>query len=92
MTDDSAHWEGVYKSKAPEEVSWYEPEPERSLSLIESAGLPCDAAILDVGGGASSLAARLVAAGYTDVTVADISSAAIEHARAQAASESDRIA
>jgi ubiquinone/menaquinone biosynthesis C-methylase UbiE len=92
VTDDAAkHWEGVYARQDPEQVSWFEPEPARSLALIESAGLPRDAAILDIGGGASRLAARLAAGGYTDITVADISSAALEQARAQAASVAEHI-
>lgn len=85
MSDDAAaYWTGVYTDKDPERVSWYQPEPKRSLALIESAHLPRDAAILDVGGGASSLADRLAANGYTDITVADISSTALDYARAKA--------
>jgi SAM-dependent methyltransferase len=89
--DAAAYWTGVYARKDPEQVSWYEQEPTRSLSLIESTRLPRDAAILDVGGGASSLAAALAANGYTDVTVADISSTALDRARAQASSVADQI-
>lgn len=89
--DSASHWAGVYTRKDPEQVSWYEPEPTRWLALIESTRLPRDAAILDVGGGASSLAARLAANGYTDLTVADISAAALKHARAGAASAAARI-
>ena len=37
--------------------------------MIQEAGLPLDAAILDVGGGTSKLAGQLLAAGYRDVTV-----------------------
>ena len=76
MSDDQAHWEAVYRKRQPRQMSWYEPVPEVSLELIEEAGLARDAAILDAGGGASSLAGRLLAAGYTDITVADISGAA----------------
>jgi len=91
VTDDAAHWTGVYTRKNPEQVSWYQPEPTRSLALIESTRLPRDAAILDVGGGTSSLAARLLANGYTDVTVLDITTAALDHAREHAAGVSDSI-
>jgi SAM-dependent methyltransferase len=62
-------------------VSWFEPFPRASIELIEEAGLPKDAAIIDAGGGASSLAAELAERGYSDLTVADISAAAIERAR-----------
>src|ERR1019366_7752488 len=77
---DRAHWEGSYAQRAPDQVSWYEPLPERSLELIQATGLGHDASILDVGGGASSLAAELLAMGYTDLTVADISPTALAHA------------
>lgn len=76
-----AHWQRVYRERDPREVSWYEPAPEASLELIEEAGLTPDAAILDAGGGASSLAGHLLATGHTDVTVTDISEAALERAK-----------
>lgn len=91
MTDDRAHWESTYAEKAPEEVSWYEPLPQRSLELIRATGVDHDAGILDVGGGASSLAAQLLGMGYTDLTVADISPAALAHARAEMGDAAARI-
>lgn len=75
------HWEGVYRKKAPGEVSWYQPHLERSLAFIDGAGLPRDAAILDVGGGASTLVDDLLGRGYTRVTVLDLSEAAIGQAK-----------
>jgi len=88
---DRAHWEGRYSAKAPEAVSWYEPHPQRSVELVQATGLDPQARILDVGGGASSLAAQLLVMGYTDVTVADISPAALAHARANLGSDAERI-
>jgi SAM-dependent methyltransferase len=88
---DRAHWEGRYSTKAPETVSWYEPHPQHSLDLVQATGLGHEARILDVGGGASSLAARLLDIGYTDLTVADISPAALVHARAKLGSDAERI-
>jgi SAM-dependent methyltransferase len=76
------HWEHVHETKAPEETSWFEPSPESSLRLIEALELDPAAAIVDVGGGASRLAARLLDRGFADLTVTDISAAAL--ARAQA--------
>ena len=64
-------------------MSWFEPSSETSLGLIAEAGIPRDAAIVDVGGGASRLAGGLLSAGYTDVTVADVSAAALDAAREQ---------
>lgn len=76
-----AHWDSVYEARAPEEVSWFQPSPDRSLALIERAGIAKDAAILDVGGGASRLAGALLERGFRDVTVLDISARALAKAR-----------
>lgn len=86
-----AHWESVYAETDPRTVGWYEPVLERSLELIGEAGLHRDAPILDAGGGASTLAAGLLDAGYTDITVADISPAALEHAKAELGQRADRV-
>ena len=91
MAFDRAHWEDSYSKKTPEELSWYEPRPQRSLELIQATGLGQNARILDVGGGASSLAAHLLGMGYTDLTVADISPAAIAHAIAELGSDAARV-
>lgn len=78
-----SHWETVYRTKAPDQVSWYSPHLERSLAFIEAAALPRDAAILDVGGGASTLVDDLLDRGFTDLSVLDLASAAIERAKAR---------
>ena len=75
------HWESVYRKKAPEKVSWYRPHLERSLGFIEGAGLGRDAAILDVGGGTSTLVDDLLDRGYRNVTVLDLSEKAISLAK-----------
>src|SRR5512138_190613 len=75
------HWEKVYTSKAPDAVSWFQPHAALSLDLIRSCGVGKDAAIIDVGGGASTLVDDLVAAGYSDLTVLDLSAAALAAAR-----------
>jgi hypothetical protein len=74
-----AYWDQVYGGKAETEVSWYQPGAERSLKLIAAAGP--GAAIIDVGGGASRLVDGLLAAGYADITVLDVSDAALEQSR-----------
>jgi SAM-dependent methyltransferase len=84
------HWARVYADKEPDRVSWYEAVPRASLAAIDRLGLPSDAPILDVGGGASRLAQELVRRGHTDVTVADISARALERAR-QGFAESGRV-
>jgi SAM-dependent methyltransferase len=92
VSGDRAHWENVYSAKPADGVSWYEPHPERSLELIKETGVSHDAGILDVGGGASKLAAELLGAGYTDVSVADISQAALARAKAALGSDAVRAA
>jgi SAM-dependent methyltransferase len=92
VADERSHWEASYSKKTPEEVSWYEPRPQRSLELIQATGLGREARILDVGGGASSLAAQLLGMGYTDVTVADISPVALAHAGAKRGGDAARVA
>ena len=81
--DRAARWDRVYATKQPTALSWYEPEPTHSLELIAASGLPASGSIIDVGGGMSSLGASLVALGYSDVSVADISAAALDHGRTQ---------
>ena len=78
ILNSQEHWQTVYKMKASTDVSWYQPIPQRSLALIQSTGLPPSAAILDVGGGASTLVDHLSAEGFSDITVLDIAPAALE--------------
>jgi len=71
------HWETVYSTKAVDRVSWYQPHADKSMQLIRDSGVPRNAAIMDVGGGASTLVDDLLADGYGPVTVLDLSSAAL---------------
>lgn len=77
------HWEDVYARRAPDSVSWFQPHAEHSLALITRAGIARDAAIIDVGGGASTLVDDLRLRGYRDLTVLDLSAAALQAARAR---------
>ena len=72
-----AHWERVYRTKAPDAVSWYRRRLERSVELILRAAKDSTAAIIDVGGGESTLVDDLLARGFDDVTVLDISQTAL---------------
>lgn len=72
-----AHWQNVYTTKAPHAVSWFQPRAERSLRLIAEAGLPPEAPIIDIGAGASLLVDELLARGHRDVTLLDVSDAAL---------------
>lgn len=75
------HWEKVYSTKATDAVSWFQPHADFSVGLIKATGVDRDAAIIDVGGGASTLVDDLLANGYTDLTVLDLSAAALAAAR-----------
>jgi 2-polyprenyl-3-methyl-5-hydroxy-6-metoxy-1,4-benzoquinol methylase len=76
--DAGAHWEKVYTTKAPDQVSWYRPHLETSISLIERSVSDRSASIIDVGGGESTLVDDLLARGFQGVTVLDVSQVAIE--------------
>jgi SAM-dependent methyltransferase len=78
---DQEHWEGIYSSKPADSVSWFQNHAETSLRLILHSGIPRSAAVIDAGGGASTLVDDLLSAGYTDLTVLDLSSSALEASR-----------
>ncbi|MFH1493335.1 MAG: class I SAM-dependent methyltransferase [Pseudomonadota bacterium] len=91
MPDRKAHWEQVYSTLKPHEVGWYQAYPEMPLHLIASTGVDKSAAIIDVGGGASNLVDALLENGYSDVTVFDLSAAALEATKARLGQASDRV-
>ena len=76
-------WDQVYRTRRPNEVSWYQPHLKVSLQLIEDAAGDRDSAIIDVGGGESTLVDDLSAMGYRNVSVLDVSSIALDVARAR---------
>ena len=78
---DKQHWETVYQTKAADAVSWYRPHLDTSLALIERAMPDRAGALIDIGGGESTLVDDLLARGYRELTVLDISAAAIAVAR-----------
>jgi len=75
--DAREHWRAVYAAKRPEQLSWHQPLPEPSLQALERLGIGPEASLIDVGGGASALAAELAARGWGDLTVLDIAASAI---------------
>jgi SAM-dependent methyltransferase len=89
--DPKAHWEGVYTRKAATEVSWYQPHAERSLSLIRriTGGRPFR--LIDVGGGASTLVDDLLDLPGGDITVLDLSEAALDVARSRLGARAGRV-
>jgi SAM-dependent methyltransferase len=77
------HWDRVYQTKAATEVSWYRAHLETSLGLIEQVAPGRTSAIIDVGGGESTLVDDLVERGYRDVSVLDIARTALDATRAR---------
>lgn len=85
------HWEKIYNSKQLAEVSWYQPVPKISLDFIRELQIPKDAAIIDVGGGDSYFVDHLLDLGYKNITVLDISEAAIIRAKKRLGAKADLI-
>jgi SAM-dependent methyltransferase len=79
--DSKQHWEGVYSAGSARQTSWHQDIPRISLSMIANTGLGHDAAVIDVGGGASLLVDHLLELGFRDLTVLDISRSALDQAR-----------
>ena len=91
MMDTQTHWDKIYTEKAPDQVSWYRPHLEESLELIEQAGAGSSASIIDIGAGESTLVDDLLARGYSDLTVLDISHAAIAASRKRLGDATERV-
>jgi 2-polyprenyl-3-methyl-5-hydroxy-6-metoxy-1,4-benzoquinol methylase len=75
------HWTNVYREKAPDAVSWYQPAPEPSLDALDRFGASVSSSFIDVGGGASNLVDALLSGGWQDVTVLDIAAPALDAAK-----------
>jgi SAM-dependent methyltransferase len=85
------HWEHVYGSKSATGVSWYVPHLDRSLQLIQRAAPDRHAAIIDVGGGASTLVDDLLNDGFGDLTVLDLSEEALAAVRGRLGERAARV-
>jgi ubiquinone/menaquinone biosynthesis C-methylase UbiE len=85
------HWEKVYETKSADAVSWFQEHAESSLDFIHATGIGRDAAIIDVGGGASTLVDDLVSEGYGDLTVLDLSAAALSAARQRLGAQQEKV-
>ncbi len=89
--DRRSHWERVYAEKSPDQVSWFQAEARLSLDLITRSAPPPDASIVDVGGGASRLVDGLLARGYRELRVLDLSASALAAAHARLGADGDRV-
>ena len=80
-TTSKNHWENIYDNKRDEEVSWYQEVPTASLNLISSLKLNRDVAIIDIGGGNSTLSGKLLDIGFINLSILDISANALERTK-----------
>jgi SAM-dependent methyltransferase len=85
------HWDGVYAGKPATEVSWYQERPQRALALMREAGVGASASVIDVGGGSSRLVDVLLADGFADLTVLDVSAVALRRARERLGARADAV-
>ena len=88
---DRAHWDNVYASRPIDSSSWHQQGGGLSLEWIRQMDLPLSAAIIDVGGGTSRLVDELLAAGYQDLTVLDLSRQALETSRSRLGGAGDPV-
>ncbi len=85
------HWDTVYKTKNPDQVSWTQDVPKTSLDFIHSFGLTKTAKIIDVGGGDSKLVDYLLDEGFENITVLDISTQALDKAKKRLGDKAEKI-
>lgn len=89
--DRKKHWESIYQTKELKDVSWYQPTPQTSLNFFKELNVPTTAKVIDVGGGDSFLVDHLLELGYQDITVLDISTAAIIRAKQRLGEKAEKI-
>ena len=81
MTNTHDHWQTVYQTRDEQHTSWFRPHLDESLRLIDGLGVASDTPIIDVGAGRSTLVDDLLARGFSDISVLDISDAALQDAK-----------
>jgi 2-polyprenyl-3-methyl-5-hydroxy-6-metoxy-1,4-benzoquinol methylase len=86
-----AHWEDIHRTKTPGQVSWFQEHALQSLDIIRRTGIDRSGRIIDVGGGISTLVDDLLADGFENITVLDISSAAMDVARQRLGKDAARV-
>jgi len=91
MDNLKSHWNRIYSTKHASEVSWTQAVPSTSLNFLHSFNLPKDSAIIDIGGGESSLVDFLLDEGFTNITVLDISEVALNKTKVRLGSRSEQV-
>src|SRR5213593_855814 len=88
---NKTHWENLYATKPPGQVSWYREHLDNSLKMVLQTGVPKFAAIIDVGGGSSTLVDDLLDHGFGNVSVLDISGTALAASKERLGSRSEQV-
>jgi 2-polyprenyl-3-methyl-5-hydroxy-6-metoxy-1,4-benzoquinol methylase len=86
-----SHWESIFKARPDAEHSWYQPNPEASLTMLKQCGLTTDARVIDVGAGDSKLVDELLERGYRNISVLDISATALDRTKRRLGSRGDHL-
>ena len=89
--ENKAHWETVYETKSADQVSWTQKYPQLAIDYLTELNLPKDAAIIDIGGGEAAFAEAAMDRGYTNISVLDISEAALAKAKERLGAKSEAI-
>ena len=80
---DKSYWDNIYRNKSEKEVSWFQETPTTSLNLIAELGLESTDGIIDIGGGDARLVDHLLAKGFKNISLLDISPTALDKSRAR---------
>ncbi|SEM61713.1 Methyltransferase domain-containing protein [Chitinophaga rupis] len=91
MDERKKHWEQVYQTKSPGQVSWTQAVPQTSLDFIKDTAVSKNARIIDIGGGDSKLVDFLISEGYEQLTVLDISEKALERAKSRLGKDASKV-
>lgn len=89
--EPSEHWQQVYATKRPDQVSWFQPSPMPSLDALSRVGADSNQSLVDIGGGASSLVDALLDRGWRDLTVLDIADPALAVSKARLGPRADAV-
>lgn len=90
-SERKSHWEKIYSTKQPNEVSWFQPTPVTSIEFIKELNLQLSAKIFDNGGGDSTFVDHLLKMGFENITVLDISSHALQRAKNRLGDASEKV-
>lgn len=91
ILDRKKHWDNIYMTKELNDLSWFQSTPETSLRFFKEFSVPKHAKIIDVGGGDSLLVDHLLGLGYHNITVLDISEAAIGRAKTRLQEQANKV-